>query len=237
MNRDKILERIVKLFALGGEHANTTEHEMMAAITAAKRLMAQYNIHLADVESASGKNIKDVQFAVHRHVAYTRKMTTLAAYDHNVALAVEKLTQTRALIHRVVRGGSRYVSMQFVGGEADTHIAAELFLTLLGSVRRFARTARGTGWSHAHTSYALGFSARLIDRAKEMALDLTPQEARTYALVVQTKEQQLARWMDENATGTDKRRKSSIDYSSYSEGYRDGARLSLGLRGLPGQGE
>ena len=235
MNRDRILERIVKLFALGGEHANTTEHEMMAAITAAKRLMAQYNIHLADVERASGKDIKDVQFAIHRHVAYTRKMTSLAAYDYNVALAVEKLTQTRALIHRVVRGGSKYVSMQFVGGEADTHIAAELFLTLLGSVRRFARAARGAGWSHAHTSYALGFSARLIDRAKAMLDDLTPKEAATYALVVQTKEQQLARWMDENTKGADRRRKSNIDTMAYYEGYRDGDRLSMSSKVLAGQ--
>lgn len=232
MDRGKVLERIIKLLRLGSADANTTEHEMMAAITSAKRLMAQYNIHLADVEAASGHAAADVQFAIHRRVAYTRKMHTLAAYDYNVALAVEALTQTRALITRVHRGGAVYVSMQFVGTETDAYLASELFMVLLTEVRRAARQTMGTGWSSRHTSYALGFSARLIDRARAQVEDLTPREAATYALVVQSKTDRIEQWMEQENTKTEKRRRVTVSHEDYAHGYRDGAHLSLTTRTL-----
>lgn len=230
MDRSRVLDRIVKLLKLGGASANTTEHEMMAAITAAKRLMAQYDIHLAEVQAASGAHAETVTFAIHRQVAYTRRMAAFAPYDYCVALAVGHLTTTRALTSRVVRGGATYVSMQFVGTETDAHLASELFTILLSTVRRLTRRALGGGWSGRHTSYAVGMGTRLVDRAKAMVTDLTPTEAQTYALVVASKRTHIDQWMAAHTTDTTRRRMRSLDADAWSQGYAAGGAIDLGVR-------
>ena len=231
-NKDKILDRILKLFKLGGVDANTTEHEMMAAITKAKSLMAQYDLSMADVESKAGvAHTQEIAIKVEKYTAYTRKISNFAPYDYNVASAVETLTSTRAIVRRGRKAWDRLSIMSFVGSQVDVQIAAEIFIIFLESVRRAARQTYGPGWTGSHTSYALGFSRRMSDRSREMVRDLTPQQASTVALVVRDKTTAINQWLADNTTQETKVRRVRVaDGSAYSQGYVDGGAMDLGVK-------
>ena len=48
--RDKLINRVVKLFRLGDASRNSSEGELMAAVTKARELMALHNIEMVEVE-------------------------------------------------------------------------------------------------------------------------------------------------------------------------------------------
>lgn len=228
---NKVLDRILKLFRLAAESANTTEAEMNAAMTKAKSLMAQHDITMADVEHAVGQGTAArYTVIIEQHTAYTRKLRNFAPYDHCVALAIGHLTETKALLTSRSVGGAHYISMTFVGHEADARLAADLYLVILEGVRRAARVAYGPGWSNAHTSYAVGFGTRLIDRARLAATDLTPDQTSTVALVVASKTDAIDRWMEERNIGTSRRKTTKLQAGAYEHGYADGATMNLAAR-------
>ena len=48
--RDKLISRVVKLFRLGDvSRSNTTEGELLSAVTKARELMALHNIEMVEV--------------------------------------------------------------------------------------------------------------------------------------------------------------------------------------------
>lgn len=231
--RNRIVDRIVKLFRLGSSDANTTESEMMAAVTAARRLMAKHNIAMAEVQLQSGTTADRISIEIDRHVAYTRKIRDFAAYDYGVAVAVGRLTHTRGLVTRHTRGGSHYATMQFVGETQDAALAGDLFIVILEDVRRAARQYAGPGWSGTHTSYAVGLATRLAERATaEDDLGLSPEESNTVALVVRRKENEVDRWMKDQKISMRSRRTSVHDPAAYVQGYRDGQEFNLVARNI-----
>ncbi len=237
-NKDRILDKVIKLFALGGSDANTTEHEMMAAITAAKRLMARHNLHMAEVEAKmDAPTVSEVRRRVVVFSAYTRKIADFAAYDYCVARAVEFLTDTRAVIRKgrtTIKGlryGDGYSVMQFVGTEADAELAQEIYIIFLESVRHCARLVYGKGWSASHTAYALGYGTRMARRAESMReVELTPQETQSLALIVRDKKVEIDRWLDANAHQGPPRKIRMTDHVAYAQGYHDAATADLSVK-------
>lgn len=235
-NKEKIVERIIKLLTLGGQGAvasNSTEQEMEAALTKAKQLMAQHNLSMADVELKVGQTRADVfRERIREASAYTRK-GSLAYYDKIVAQTVNALCDVTNLIYTYPNG---YRSMTFIGHEEDVAVAKEIFMIILEAVRAAARRTYGTGWSKSHTSYAIGFASRLYHRAKAAA-DLSKPEQDTVALVLYDKNQALKAYMEEEHAKLRKGRKlntSKLDADAYWTGHRHGASYNLGTENMLG---
>lgn len=235
MAEQKIIDRIVKLFRLGDKSANTTEAEMMLAVTKARELMAQHNLTMADIAEKKGQSIADsIRDRIRQHPAYTRKGTRLADYDWQVAYAVGILTDTRVIQTWTQDWlGGKFVSAVFVGVEEDTALAGELFILWLKQVRAMARRVYGSGntWGKRHTSYAVGVGYRLQERARRMVQTLSAGEQETMALVVQTKQSSIERWIANNLNMVDKKQRASrLDDDALLRGYQDGAQFNMETR-------
>lgn len=234
----KIVDRIVKLFRLGSDAANTTEAEMQLAATKAKQLMVAHSISEAELAAAC-PDPKVISYVVTQRNVYTRRIANFAVYDGYVAQAAERITQTKCLISRsrsIVHGRMTTVcTMTFVGVEADVAVAGELFMVLLTGVRAMARQKFGsTSWGKLHTSYAVGVAVRLRDRADAQVAVPAPQ-AETYALVVRGKTDAISTYMHSAFPSLRaQKRRNSLDGAAYAAGYQDGALMSLTSRSLKG---
>jgi hypothetical protein len=221
MKREKLVDKVVKLFRLGdASRSHTTEGELLAAITKARELMSLHNISMVEVEgSLDETKVNELRIKVKEHSAYTRK-GKFAAYDHPIMTAVSVLTDTRVYL----KTNNGYQSCMFVGDETDAHIAGELYTVLLPSLRKFTRQECGPGWSKYHTDYAIGFGRRVSERAQE---SLKKEESnQSMALVVTKKKEALSQYMNKLQLSSVRRR--SRQYSNeYYKGYRDGTKMNL----------
>lgn len=240
MSRDKtdILRRIALLFTFGSDKRNHSEHESLLAITRARELMLKHQVQEWEVQQTLNRRAektKSEAVVVGVHRAYVRKMTNFAKYDENVALCVQYLTSTRAVIkHSRGMDGSHYVAMEFAGAEGDVAVACHLFMILLKEVRARAADTYGRGknvWGKKHTSYALGFSARMIERAKAQ-LPTDAVHGESLALMLRDKSAALADFMQRYAPRINKRKSSDIDPFAYLHGHADGADISLEKKGV-----
>lgn len=230
--RSKILAKVVKLFDFAHHQATleqrgATESEVEVAVTQARRLMAQHLISMAEVEEAAGSRVEQIRAAVSSTNAYTRKMKNLAPYDRVVASAVAKLTNTFWItLHR---GG--YTTLQFVGEGDDVQLAITLFFTILEHVRAAARRVYGSAhWRKPHTSYAVGFAHRLLQRAEERGdLGLTDNQMQTLAMVVYRKQEAIQVYVKEKFPNLKvDNAKLTYDLEAYWRGHTDGSRYDLG---------
>lgn len=221
-DKNKIIERIVKLFRLGHASSNTTEAEMMLAATKARQLMVEHSIAMADIEGITDKvTAERVVHNIKMHTAYTRKISDLADYDQFVAQAVDRLFDVRHL-YWSGRNNHGVSVMRFVGTEIDAEIAAEVFHIILTHVRKMARRTYGSDkWTKEHTSYAVGFANRLIVKAEELK---KAEQSNTLALVLYSKSQAVSRWLDQNIVWekAETRRAKHYDNEALSRGYIDG---------------
>lgn len=236
-SKEKLIGKILALFKLGGHGSGTSEAEMMSAITKAKVLMARHDISESEIREAGDRanaaaNTK-INYDIGSYTAYTRKMKNFARYDEIVAMCVGHLTSTRPILthHSTING--HYVSMKFIGTEMDVAVAAKLFMIFLQSVRARTRAVYGSDkWDKSHTSYAIGFASRMDARAQQMAADLTPKEQQSTALIVISKTDAIAKWMDDQEIGSAKSRRRGVSDADYLRGYADGGSFNLGRNGL-----
>ena len=221
--RDKLISRVVKLFRLGDvSRSNTSEGELLSAVTKARELMALHNIEMVEVEGRLDETkIKELHVIIKEHSAYTRK-GKFAKYDYSIMSAVSILTDTEVYMKN--HGG--YQSCMFVGEQTDAHIAGELYSVLLPSLRRFTRNACGKGWSRDHTDYALGFGARVVERAKTH-IELSKQQEKSMDLVITKQKEAMTSYLETlHLMPTKRTRIASND--QYASGYRDGSKMDLG---------
>jgi len=221
MEREKLINKVVKLFRLGdASRSHTTEGELLAAITKARELMALHNIAMVEVEgSLDETKVNELRIKVKEHSAYTRK-GKFARYDHPIMHAVCILTDTKVYL----KNDDGHQSCMFVGDETDAHIAGELYLVLLPSLRRFTRIECGSGWSRYHTDYALGFGKRVIERAQ--ASVKKEESNQSMALVVTKKNEALSHYMKKLKLAPARQRNRDMS-DQYYRGYRDGTKMDL----------
>ena len=220
--RDKLINRVVKLFRLGDASRHSSEGELMAAVTKARELMALHNIEMVEVQGRLDESkAKELSIIVKEYTAYTRK-GKFAKYDYSIMTAVSILTDTKVYMKN--QGG--YQSCMFVGDSADAHIASELYMVLLPSLRRFTRAECGKGWSQMHTDYALGFGARVVQRSQEK-VKLNRKQQEYMALVVTKKNAVLRSYM--NKLGLENTKGPTVRSSEhYNRGFTDGHKMDLG---------
>ena len=224
MEREKLISKVVKLFRLGDvSRSNTTEGELLAAITKARELMALHNISMVEVEgSLDETKVNELRIKVKEHSAYTRK-GTFARYDHPIMNAVAVLTDTKVYL----KNNNGHQSCMFVGSEIDAHVAGELYTVLLPALRKFTRQECGSGWSRLHTDYALGFGRRVHERAEELVNK--EKDNQSMALVLTKKNEALTQYMNKLSLRPNRHRNRQTSDEFY-RGYRDGTKMNLSFQ-------
>lgn len=224
MEREKLVDKVVKLFRLGDrERSHTTEGELLAAITRAREIMALHNISMVEVEgSLDETKVNELRIKVKEHSAYTRK-GKFARYDHSIMSAVSILTDTRVYL----KNDNGNQSCMFVGDEIDAHVAGELYKVLLPSLRKFTRAKCGSGWSRIHTDYAMGFGRRVDERAQTLVDK--EKSNKSMALVLTKKNEALSQYMNKlKLTSTQQRNRQVSD--TFRKGYEDGTKMNLSFQ-------
>lgn len=224
MEREKLINKVVKLFRLGdASQSRTTEGELLAAITKARELMALHNISMVEVEgSLDETKVNELRIKVEEHSAYTRK-GKFARYDHPIMNAVSTLTDTKVYL----KNYDGHQSCMFVGAEIDAHVAGELYTVLLSSLRKFTRQECGTGWSRMHTDYALGFGRRVVERAQSLVDK--EKSNQSMALVLTKKNEALSQYMNKLGLASAKQRPRQVSDKFY-QGYNDGTKMNLSFQ-------
>lgn len=220
----KLIEKIRKLFRLGDAARNSSEGEVMNALEAAKRLMAENNISMAEVARETTKEGVNKNWNPARKVAagQSGKKQHIAIFENTLFQAVGKLTGTQP-----IRFGTMMV---FFGEENDVAIAEALYQALLGSLRACSRSVIGAGWTPSHRQYAEGFTDAIWSRACASAAPSAASDG-TMALVLASK----STWLDAQLklafpnlkSLPSAKPKGKQDPFAYSAGHSDGKKVDL----------
>lgn len=230
-DRTSILERITKLFRLADSGKNSSEAEVLLAMTRAKELMAKYNIAMSEINPDSTTQTKS-RIIITDSSVYERRHAYFTKYERWLGRAVATLTSTKIYFNTTYRNGN-HVAMHFFGDTTDVAVAQALFPILLKTVRRMAHQTYGKGWTTEHRNYSDGFTYRLIQRAREMKIDLTPQQQNCLALVLKTKETAIEEYATKNLALREMKRSTSnmTNSEAFNQGYSDGGSVNLNSKG------
>lgn len=229
MDRERVIEQIRKCLNLAGN--NPSEAEVQAALAMAKKLMDKHDIDEAEVnvKATADQNAVNVN-----EVDGVRRKGNVEKMDQLIAMACATLCSCKVIL---LRDGSMAIC-RFIGFPRDIAVAQALSEQLRIVMRTMARFKYGKKWGNEHTSYSVGFAAKLLKRATEQ------QEARRAApvevtgAIVLAKDHAIARFhalhytprrMPTKKDGTERasRALSRFNDAAYKAGWNDGETIDL----------
>lgn len=234
MSRDKLIKQISKLLALGDATRNNSEEEALRALQKAKELMVKHNLDMSEVEATTSKEQKP-SIIITQGEAHTIRHMYFPKYQKWIGMVVRSLTETEMIYQH---NSYRQTSMVFIGDANDVALAKAIFPILLKTVRRFARRHYGSGWKTDHRNYADGFAYRLMQRARDMKIDLTPKQEQQWGLILYNKETAIAKvvgGMNLKMMRNSRQRQNRPD--AFVRGHEDGGRVNLNFRNSLNRGE
>lgn len=168
-----VLEKIKKLLALANKDKNNSIHEAELAMDKAKKLMAEYNITMSDVQVEEIKKEKtNVQDAAMK--------SSFSSWDGRLFYVCDELFNVAH--YRSQKYSGMKITMKFYGIAADVELAIAVYSILYKMCMRASNQWKS--W-HDRNSYLDGYTHCLHDRAKKMAEGLTKkQEEKCTAIVV-----------------------------------------------------
>lgn len=201
MEKDKIIDRIKKLFALGDKNRNPNEGEVKSALRKAKQLMKHYNLSLSELELDKQK--EDI---IQENVQGSRY---ISFWERKLARMVAKLFNCDCIIN------SGYFSRGwiFVGFEAEAKLASQCYQYLVNVIKIMANI-----YATKKLEFYAGITDRLQERIDEEIKLNTPQETSKCKAIVCCKNKLIENYKKNQMKLTQERRKNpnintiSIDY-------------------------
>jgi len=222
-----IINKLQKIMNLADPSRNPSPNEVENAMRAAKRLMAEHNLSMADIPKAeSTKKHQEVK-ECEGYYGVIRK------WEYTLFHAINELCMVK---HFVITHGS-YCKRKiiFVGTEANTQMAIQIHRILLRMVKQYAKEFAGSALNHGpYNSYAYGFVTRLWQRAKDEKVFDDQEKQGKYALMVVDNKQALTDYMDnKNLKKNRKATKLSknFDLGAYQKGNLDAVNVNLDFKG------
>ena len=221
---EKVIDKIQKLLALS---ASNNEHEAALAAAHAQRLLAQHNLRMSDINTATPPDQAD---SIEVPTAFT-----LPKWAGWLASSVALSCSCR-VIH--VKGNNPH--LVFVGVGQDVEVSSYTYQVLEMTIRRLAKSYlqgrndldNTTVRERVRRSYYLG-AARAVTQMLARQAKETP--ATTGALVV-VKDQLIERKMSElGPIRKTQSRQSSVESDAYQAGHTDGYNIALN-KGLKDKG-
>lgn len=212
---DNIIERVKKMLSLANDAA-ASEGEVENALRLARKLMTQYGIEDAQLDSRSTDSTNVI-----RETSATR--SGFGIWEQQAAQVVASICDTR-VVHSTDRI-HRKKSIGFIGFPTDVAVSLEMYPTVVISVRTLARAKYGTGWTSEHQAYALGFVQGLRYKAR-----VWKEEAASSTAIVLRKDLAINRWVETQglSTRTERRADSRFTESNaFATGVSDGRKIGL----------
>lgn len=219
--RDKIIKKIKKLFALGDNTKNPYEAEVKNALRMARTLLNKYNLSFSEVElKESGKtNIITLNSNEFKH---------FRGWETRLAYIASKLFKVQIVLGATE--GRKLRNLLFIGYKEDANLAKQCFSYLLYTVKFLSGAVKGR---ISRGAYRDGMIDRLNQRVEEELKIDTPAEEKCKAIMV-IKNTVVKSWMKKNMnikqTTASHRRYSEQDMESYSKGLLAGNNIDLTKR-------
>lgn len=226
MEKDKLIEKIQKMLNLGDPSRNSYENEVQNALRLAKKLMAENDISMAEVQAIGGK-----REAIYDFESRDAHSGSLSGWEMYVAPVVALVTSTKVMRKRKYDGKSTII---FCGTPTDVAIAVEMYSIIHRMVKGRAAVYSNPSENHtAYRSYAEGFVQSLWEKAQEK-IDLEDESKnKSYALVVASKSKELDAWYRKSfKLKTSLAKRGRVDTKAFSTGRVDGEKVSLRTHGV-----
>ncbi len=218
-----IMEKIRKCLNLGDINKGATEHEAAAAMAAAKKLMAEYNLSMSDVE------VKEEARAGATEAADGIERKDRPVWEQYMARVADNLFGTKHYFsHGLNKKGAMIRRVKFVGTGVDAAIAAEAYTILVNLVWDMAYGHGYTG--KEHKSYCMGVANTLHKRSQDSIKEVTPaQEERGRGIMV-IKNQVIESHLNKLGLRPMRRSNPSVASEAYNHGKADGRNVNMDFR-------
>ena len=218
-----IIEKIQKLQALAESGRGATEHEVNTAMAHIKRLLAEHNLSMSDIQMESTPKANVIEGGIPSNDDYYNRLS-----EERLHIVVCNLTETKHFYRRYGDGNRNVV---FIGYPADVEIAK----ALLVSLREVINSMSKHFWKEndkkvSKRAYKVGLTARMIERSKEKP-NMGNDNAKYGALMVVKDGEVMAYRNKLNLGPARKERQTNLDSDSYNRGYKDGDKVDMRFRG------
>lgn len=228
-----VKDKIAKLLALANDNRGN-DAEAQTALLMARKLMAKYNLDMADVEGAADKgHVSDFR----TDITFSKKRD---AWAGRLAKVIAKAHRCEMIL--ISRTGSRTYTVKFVGFKDDLELATAIFKAAHTYVYRAGSdlwyAAKKIGYSteelrSIYDSYGIGFAEGLAEKYREQDAN---DEACTAMMVITP--EAVSKYVNNVCTGTvDTSSSHSFDRDAYGKGYEEGKKFTarnLGVAQLKG---
>ena len=215
----KILDRIRKL--LNTANGTSFEGEATTAMRMAQEYMTRHGVSMDDVALAEELKEEIVKEEITEADNFRSRNPEHWAYT--MAMAVAEVFDCKAYRECYYD----YSRVTFAGYKSDVRMAKLVFVCLY-IVIRAAAVKHIPQAGRPRLSFMLGVAVRLVERAKEEKQVAQQEPTGRFALVVRSKEANVADWLaSRTKLRTAKERRSSIDPNAYDAGRKEGDRMDL----------
>ena len=231
MDKEKLIELVRKLLALGDKDKNNSEAEANTAFSKAQAILRKHNIDMADVIIKDGEKVVDIK--VEQEIVFDIKRNSLQSWTKTLMTIVGKATECRPFFtKKFTYPRSVWFQVGFVGTEWDRSIAKELYCYLYHTNIKLSRKFYPDSCSQQHW-FLEGFCAKLWERVSEELTERKKDEAihAKYALMVVSKDALVEQKMKELGFVKSKSRhvrNDNFDFNAYAMGQHEGSKVDLG---------
>lgn len=179
MNEDKndVLLKIKKLLIVADKKSNAAIGEAANAMSLAQKLLLKHHLSMSQVLAIGDENQNESDLIdVREEESVSFKANAVPKWMMNIIIAVNKITQTKALIRRLARDKKSLCELTiiFIGDSLDALAASELFNFLRNSVTRLATKHQNeiNGKYKNWRSFSEGCSNTILSRSKDIEMEI-----------------------------------------------------------------
>lgn len=234
VNLQAVIAKVAKLRALAKN--NSSANEAQAAAAAADRLIQEYRIAEAQIESESGPKEEGLEskeaLSVGKRSVWKERILGALVNNYECMWYI-----SNSYVHENGKA-SKKISYKVVGRKSDIELVEYMYAWIVGELERLCKANhKGKGLSVALSFYegaAAGFHKALLD-----AKEASKVQATSSALVVLEKRKEQARdWIQSNVGRLGKAKSLAGSRAAGSDAWHDGYKAGLTLnapKGMSGQ--
>ena len=232
-DREKVIILIKKLLTMA-EHANSNEHEALAAAKQAESLMRKYNVDYAEaiakeIKSGAGMTTGDVVATAKDNGTPTIQTPQWAQY---LSVRVGNLYDTPVRLVRVRTSLGLEQAIRFHGYTYDVEVAVWTFDMLVKTINRLCKAYRKHPYYVANgravmNAYRLGVVHSILGTLDQMAFDKRVQETSSGVALVWIKKEAIVKQYGAFDYQDAKVTKTTRDGLAYLIGRQDGRAVQV----------
>ena len=241
IDREKLIERIKALMALGDTSRNNSEAEAATAIKKMQELLQKHNLDISEVQMADDKKVGE---EIVDEVAVEWRKSSLSTWENSLCALVGIACETNPyLSQQYVRGtkSGRIFKFHFIGTPWDVAISKEMFKYLHSTIKKLS-VRNFPDQLPSQRCYMEGCCHRLSERIHLQNELFKKQQAsnQKYALLVINKKDAIDNYTDKLGLQKAKRKQyggKNWDGFAFKKGMADANKFDIGNENrLKGEG-